>query len=95
MCILCFFHFGHRQNGLELPFILSDVNECTTEDIDCDQNAYCDNTEGNYTCTCLRGYVGNGITCQGLSLEVFCNSIFIKWFVSKKKTESKNHWKKN
>jgi len=38
-----------------------DYNECT-EGADCHVNAQCTDTEGSYTCTCLSGYVGDGIT---------------------------------
>jgi hypothetical protein len=41
-----------------------DINECTTFKANCDPHAQCANTIGSYTCTCLPGYVGNGLQCN-------------------------------
>ena len=39
---------------------------CTNNTGDnCDTNAFCTNTTGNFTCTCNRGYTGNGVICTG------------------------------
>ena len=46
-------------------FILKDINECETEANECDENANCSNTEGNYTCRCKTGFEGDGSLCQG------------------------------
>ena len=55
-------HFSNPN----LKLNLSDIDECTTQDFDCDPNAHCENTEGSYTCTCSPGYWGNGSACHGL-----------------------------
>jgi len=34
--------------------LLSDVNECVSQQRPCDQN--CDNSPGSYQCSCNRGY---------------------------------------
>ena len=45
---------------------LSDINECNAETDNCDVNAKCTNTEGSFTCTCNKGYTGDGETCTGM-----------------------------
>ena len=51
---------------LQYGFVrLSDINECTTNVHECDANAFCNNTEGSYNCTCSSGYTGNGTSCNG------------------------------
>ncbi|XP_063750705.1 sushi, von Willebrand factor type A, EGF and pentraxin domain-containing protein 1 isoform X1 [Eleginops maclovinus] len=39
-----------------------DVDECALGS-DCDEHASCQNTDGSYTCTCLRPYTGDGKNC--------------------------------
>ena len=48
--------------------ISTDIDECQNGEHLCDLNASCINTEGNYTCSCLAGYTGNGFTCSSESL---------------------------
>lgn len=43
----------------------SDIDECAIDDENCDSDASCDNTPGNFTCNCNHGYFGDGITCMG------------------------------
>ena len=56
------------------PFFLSDVNECFPGQIsdeylhlahNCHADANCTNTKGSFYCTCLNGYSGNGVACEG------------------------------
>ncbi|XP_071804887.1 uncharacterized protein [Asterias amurensis] len=42
---------------------VTDFDECTKEQNECDVNAVCTNTEGSYSCTCTAGYMGDGRTC--------------------------------
>ena len=53
---------------------LLDINECDGNP--CDMNATCDNTVGSFTCICIDGFTGNGITCNGKELGwIFCLSM--------------------
>ena len=44
-----------------------DINECVTGDADCDENGFCENTDGSFLCSCNPGYTGLGTngTCEG------------------------------
>src|SRR6266542_4192716 len=42
----------------------SDLDECLTDNGDCDVNAACSNTEGGRDCTCHPGFIGDGVTCR-------------------------------
>lgn len=47
-----------------------DVNECAHEGLgnQCvNGTSTCTNTIGSYYCTCIAGYSGDGITCNGLA----------------------------
>ena len=48
-----------------LIFYFADINECTDNGHNCDDNAVCNNTVGSFTCSCNAGYSGNGVTCTG------------------------------
>ena len=43
----------------------ADVDECQSSDPVCDINANCSNTYGSYFCTCISGYTGDGLQCNG------------------------------
>ena len=45
--------------------VVLDLDECETQENECDANAECINTAGSYDCVCKAGYSGNGINCQG------------------------------
>ena len=51
----------------------SDVDECSTANI-CDDNKYCINTQGSYTCRCNSGFneAKNG-KCQGS----YCSQLIV------------------
>ena len=40
-----------------------DIDECALGVDNCDDNANCSDTVGNYTCTCNTGYTGDGLSC--------------------------------
>lgn len=43
----------------------TDIEECQTETDNCHVDANCTNTNGSFNCTCLAGYSGDGVTCDG------------------------------
>ena len=55
--------------------IFSDINECATDDANnCHTNAACTNTPGSFTCTCIHGYTGDGVTCIGKFSDIEKNT---------------------
>ena len=61
-------HNCDNANAFCITF-LSDINECTTNVHKCAANAFCNNTDGSYNCTCSPGFTGNGTECTGMSLR--------------------------
>lgn len=55
--------------GMRPPIIFFlwdlDIDECSTQSSPCNENADCTNNEGSYSCSCKRGFSGDGITCVG------------------------------
>ena len=49
--------------------VLLDIDECSSGDHACDENANCTNTKGSHFCTCKEGYAGAGKSCQGTLLN--------------------------
>ena len=43
------------------------IDECAANNGGCSSEATCTNTIGSFTCTCLPGYSGDGLTCEGKS----------------------------
>lgn len=41
----------------------ADVDECTTGDNNCDENAVCTDSDGSFTCACKKGWKGDGTAC--------------------------------
>ena len=63
-------------------FIHSDIDECTEETDNCDDNAICTNTDGSFTCECESGFSGNGVQCDGkiiVILTLVSNKKYIIW----------------
>ena len=42
-----------------------DVDECDDGYHNCHSEATCTNTVGSFTCSCKKGYTGDGILCEG------------------------------
>ena len=51
-------------------FCQNDVDECTLETDNCDNNANCVNTDGDFTCTCNTNYNGDGLNCTMIDCEI-------------------------
>ncbi len=43
----------------------TDIDECSTNEHLCGENAVCENTPGSYRCKCKEGYEGDGKVCKG------------------------------
>ena len=64
----------------------TDVNECDTNEHNCDQNAYCVNTFGSFDCTCRRNFAGNGTYCVPIGkLFLFLVCFVFSFFFSEKR----------
>lgn len=52
----------------------ADINECASGSNPCHENAACNNTAGGYSCTCNRGFQGDGWkNCTGkVETVAFC-----------------------
>lgn len=46
----------------------SDIDECSTDEHNCDINANCTDNPGSFECTCNPGYSGDGVngSCIGM-----------------------------
>jgi len=53
-----------------MPCVDVDVDECAVYNRGCSPLANCTNMIGTFTCTCLPGFIGDGVTCTGKSDEV-------------------------
>ncbi|XP_068684952.1 EGF-like repeat and discoidin I-like domain-containing protein 3 [Montipora foliosa] len=54
----------HISMRVELYGCREDVDECRTGSHDCNENATCKNTAGNYNLTCKPGSTGGGPSCS-------------------------------
>ena len=51
-------------------FHVTDVNECATGTDNCNLNAICTNTVGNFTCACRNTFYGDGkMSCESKLLS--------------------------
>ena len=41
----------------------ADIDECTTGQHGCNENANCMNTLGSYVCQCFNSFIGDGHQC--------------------------------
>ena len=57
-------------------WLLTDVDECTSNVHNCHQQGICTNNIGSFSCQCKKGYTGNGTWCTG---ELQAPSTFIRF----------------
>ena len=50
---------------VQLVLLFADIDECKKNSRACNKDARCNNTIGNYTCTCPKNYEGNGMGEDG------------------------------
>ena len=46
-----------------------DIDECTSGNNSCDDNAECHDTDGSYWCQCLPGFQGDGYNCTSMRID--------------------------
>lgn len=66
--------FENLSLSNKLVFLISEHDECITNQHNCDENALCFNTVGGHNCVCKPGYTGNGTTCKGNGFQ--CRHLF-------------------
>ena len=56
-------HYPTVYTSMSLTSSPIDIDECNENRNNCDDNANCTNTNGSFTCTCIEGWSGDGVTC--------------------------------
>jgi len=70
VCSACATGYGQASAGADC----ADVDECALGTDDCDANATCANSVGSFSCTCVAGYYGDGVTCPACTAIGNCTS---------------------
>ena len=65
MKVYYFWQFDSGHKILMLLFV--DIDECERDMDNCSENADCTNNIGSFTCACVHGYSGDGVTCSKLN----------------------------
>ena len=65
-----FLHISSNKFSVTLLLIFPDIDECTIDTHNCDENANCADTDGSFQCTCQSGYEGNGTVCQSAMMTL-------------------------
>ena len=53
----------HNSKCMHVCIPPTDIDECSLDANNCDDNAACTDTEGSFFCTCNTGYTGDGVNC--------------------------------
>ena len=71
-------------------YLITDIDECSTNSHSCDVNAICNNIRGSYTCVCQVGYSGDGRNCSGTLFLAVCVVVVVdlQWYICFCFTES-------
>ena len=67
----------------ERQFLFSDLDECTLNLHNCNDQAMCNNTLGSFSCACNTGWTGNGTSCEGTAKELTVATFFLLNFSCK------------
>ena len=59
------------SNGTIFIITHLDIDECMEGGANCHSNATCTNTDGSYNCTCVYGYIGDGVNCTSKAIYHF------------------------
>uniref|UniRef100_A0A0G4I349 EGF-like domain-containing protein n=1 Tax=Chromera velia CCMP2878 TaxID=1169474 RepID=A0A0G4I349_9ALVE len=71
---------GEDETQAQSRPLCVDIDECMHPSLnDCDENAFCVNTEGSFECICQEGFAGTGVRCSGLmqTLRTLCNATLV------------------
>ena len=53
------------RNSCIIVYDCVDIDECAVNNGGCSTDADCHNIPGSFTCACVDGYAGDGLTCTG------------------------------
>eukprot|EP00795_Rhopilema_esculentum_P000157 gene157-9775_t len=70
-------HNCHR-NALCTNF--PDIDECAVGLHNCHNNAACQNLDGNFSCSCIMGYSGDGVNCSGTQRVILTSALVERTF---------------
>ena len=64
-CALVIIYIMSLIHVVSLSLTTTDIDECSSGTDNCNENADCTNAIGTFTCSCVFGYTGDGVTCTG------------------------------
>ena len=65
-----------KRLSYERQFLFSDLDECTLNLHNCNDQAMCNNTPGSFSCACNIGWTVNGISCEGMPNRLTVKKIY-------------------
>ena len=69
---------------------VADIDECANSTDTCSPFAVCNNTIGEFNCSCIDGYSGDGFNCTGTCVSVF--NCVRQWVMNKTLKDLKNNY---